>query len=552
MAAKPSVAIRIGIDGKTEVKQGFAEVASAAEAEARRLGRAFDQAGDMLVAAQRKQADLAAKMAAVLPATPTQARIAAVTGVSAEVKPARDSADAFRALVREQERMERQAVALRAQIDPLGTATARLDAELAQAERLQRAGVISAGELASAQALLRKRFEETTKALGGQAGALTAGEKAGRLNLARQGADVFTTAAMGMSPSMIAIQQGPQILDALSQSGLKLTPVMIAVGGAVAASAAAVLIAGKAALDYEAAQAKAAVAAGYMGRAAGLSVEDVNRLAEAAAAQSGASVAASRETEIALLNTGRIGREVPPALIALARDYAAATGQDAAQANAALAKTFADPAKGAEELTAQLHFLTAADLQRIEAMTASGQVSEAQALLTARLAEVTRGAADVSAGWTRVLHELKTGLDDAWEAAGRFFDRLAHGPSKRELASNARATYDAFGGGPEVLARVERLEREAVDDMFASAERQLREQTTARRADSSRDLRGAADRLDPKDAQRRRLQGDIGRLRASWAIHRPLRMPASTKAPPAPASPQARSRSPRSTRCGRT
>lgn len=39
---------------------------------------------------------------------------------------------------------------------------------------------------------------------------LTRLQRASRLNLARQGADVLTSAAGGASPSMIAFQQGPQ------------------------------------------------------------------------------------------------------------------------------------------------------------------------------------------------------------------------------------------------------------------------------------------------------------------------------------------------------
>lgn len=55
-----------------------------------------------------------------------------------------------------------------------------------------------------------------------------------RLNLGRQGADVFTTAAMGMDPLMIAIQQGPQVLDAMATSGLSLSKSALVTAGAFA------------------------------------------------------------------------------------------------------------------------------------------------------------------------------------------------------------------------------------------------------------------------------------------------------------------------------
>jgi hypothetical protein len=41
------------------------------------------------------------------------------------------------------------------------------------------------------------------------------------LNLGRQGADVGVTLAMGMNPFMIAVQQGPQILDALQMAAIR-------------------------------------------------------------------------------------------------------------------------------------------------------------------------------------------------------------------------------------------------------------------------------------------------------------------------------------------
>ncbi len=64
-------------------------------------------------------------------------------------------------------------------------------------------------------------------------------ERYGRLNIARQGADVFTTAAMGMSPAMILIQQGPQVLDAMATSGITLSKSMVVSAGAVGGLAAA-------------------------------------------------------------------------------------------------------------------------------------------------------------------------------------------------------------------------------------------------------------------------------------------------------------------------
>lgn len=68
-------------------------------------------------------------------------------------------------------------------------------------------------------------------------GRFNAQQTAGLTNLARQGADVFTGLASGQSPALIAIQQGPQILDALATSGFQFSAAMaasaITIGGIV-------------------------------------------------------------------------------------------------------------------------------------------------------------------------------------------------------------------------------------------------------------------------------------------------------------------------------
>lgn len=70
---------------------------------------------------------------------------------------------------------------------------------------------------------------KVTNTLRGTAGAakLTAAEA---LNLSRQFADVGVTAAMGMNPFMILLQQGPQIADIMKTSGLGIKDVFIQLG----------------------------------------------------------------------------------------------------------------------------------------------------------------------------------------------------------------------------------------------------------------------------------------------------------------------------------
>lgn len=62
---------------------------------------------------------------------------------------------------------------------------------------------------------------------------LTGQQRFGRINLARQGGDVFTGLASGQSPALIAIQQGPQIAEALVDAGFKVPPAITNIGTAI-------------------------------------------------------------------------------------------------------------------------------------------------------------------------------------------------------------------------------------------------------------------------------------------------------------------------------
>ena len=115
---------------------------------------------------------------------------------------------------------------LKASVQPFASAQDRANAELAEAKALFDAGAISAGDYAQAQLMLTTRATAMAEkqeianqrlASGGKAAKLTASEA---LNLSRQFADVGVSAAMGMNPFMILIQQGPQIADIMKTSGL--------------------------------------------------------------------------------------------------------------------------------------------------------------------------------------------------------------------------------------------------------------------------------------------------------------------------------------------
>lgn len=125
---------------------------------------------------------------------------------------------------------------LKSSVDPAGVAISKVNSELAEAAALYKSGALSANEYAQAQAVLNQRAEmfagkqtvmNARLLAGAGAARLTASET---LNLSRQFADIGVTAAMGMNPLMILIQQGPQIADIMKTSGLSIRDVAIELG----------------------------------------------------------------------------------------------------------------------------------------------------------------------------------------------------------------------------------------------------------------------------------------------------------------------------------
>lgn len=96
-----------------------------------------------------------------------------------------------------------------------GAAQDRVNAEMREAAALYKAGAISAEQYAMSMRVLDERYRMVTTANTGASRAMNKTSLAA-IDLSRQFADIGVTAAMGMNPLMILIQQGPQIADRLA------------------------------------------------------------------------------------------------------------------------------------------------------------------------------------------------------------------------------------------------------------------------------------------------------------------------------------------------
>lgn len=123
--------------------------------------------------------------------------------------------------------LERRLYALQASVNPAAIAQAKLNAEIAEANALYKMGALSSSDYAKSISVLDSRMDMVVRgqnAINAAHGKGVDTSKAltmASLNLSRQFADIGVTAAMGMNPLMILIQQGPQVADAFQQAKLQ-------------------------------------------------------------------------------------------------------------------------------------------------------------------------------------------------------------------------------------------------------------------------------------------------------------------------------------------
>lgn len=245
--ANKGVAIRLGTEGKAQVKSDFGEVRKAGEdafkgigdsakrttdaneAQFRRLASGYDKAVAEMEAADRRRAATADKLNAMVPKTALQGtidhaasmggvRMSQAGGYDLQAKSARDSAAAIRELLAAEDAHIAKAAAIRAILDPLAAAQDRYNRELAETQALHVAGKISAQELAQYQLLLKQRLEESTAA-NDNATKMIGSYRAGLQNVGFQVSDFFVQIGAGTDAVRAFSLQAPQAVQALAMMG---------------------------------------------------------------------------------------------------------------------------------------------------------------------------------------------------------------------------------------------------------------------------------------------------------------------------------------------
>lgn len=138
---------------------------------------------------------------------------------------ARKSAEAFEEQFRAEEAATAAATKLRAAIDPLWAAEQRLASELGEVNLAEKAGILTAGQLATAQGDARKRFDETTAAIKRQNGQSVELSKNQKQTLIYTLSDIVGSSANGINPQQLLMQQGPQVLQSFASEEGGLTKI---------------------------------------------------------------------------------------------------------------------------------------------------------------------------------------------------------------------------------------------------------------------------------------------------------------------------------------
>jgi phage-related minor tail protein len=474
--AATNVSIRLGVEGKAEVKRAFDEVGQAGTSAFRGVASAMDAAGSATDRQTQRLQRLAQAARQAASADQSQRHFNAVLGVGTTPKSARESADVFESTAKASEDLERRTAALRAQIDPLGAAQKRLNAEIAEATALLKAGAITEKEHTEAIALAKDRFDLTAGALSelAQQSNLTGGQIRALIATFRLASDAATTGEVPLGRLTIQALKLGKAFGAESGgiSGIfggvgrvlasVITPARLAAG-----AVAGIAIAGTTAYDaWIKGQKQLEVGLFGAGRAAGATVADLNRIAEAGAAAGRVSVAAARDMETAFLRTGRIGKDNFADLIAVAKNYAVTVGSDVDAAVKTLTEAFADPVRGADQLNAQLGFLDDKTRAYIRRLAEQNDRTGAQRVLLEAMRGSLANAETATTALGRAWDAVKRSASDAYDALGRAIDRAAGGGTPDDQLARIEQRLAALSrGSNSAPSRVLAELRRQADDL---------------------------------------------------------------------------------------
>lgn len=339
----------------------------------------------------------------------------------------------------------RSASSFRAQLDQTFRSQQRYEASLAKISRYEEGGYFTAQVAADLRARAFERAGGNDNVPGRRG--LDANQ---RRDLMYQGGDVVASLGSGAGLGTVAFQQGPQILQGLAagegglRGGLKalgesamglVTPFTLATTAVLGAGAAFGVAASQSSSD----QAVLEKATQGIGRATGTTVGQLEVLARSTAEAGKISTSSARELAAGYASTGQLAVPVIEQLTRVTSEYARLTAQELPAAGAELARLFAEPARGAEELAAKIGGLDDRTLQFVRSLEVQGDRTAAQTALGDALKATIDANAVATTGWAAAWNTVTGAADRAWEAVKR-----AAGAATGLAPESAQAVLDRY------------------------------------------------------------------------------------------------------------
>ena len=307
--------------------------------------------------------------------------------------------------------------------DPLGAKLKQLQADFKALDNAARSGQFGSQDTGRIDAVYQKIIAQTEAARAGSLAFGTTGSKA--MEEVAKSAEKGAFATAGARRELIVLgheaisgnfARMPGSFMVLAERVGLSGSAMMGVVAPIAAVALGLGLVAKAVHDgseeMKAMDNALATTSGYSGLTRGT----MRQLADEMTHTGQVTIGQGKDIVTALVASGRIGSQSIGAVAHLASQYAQATGQDIAEIAPQLNKLFADPAKGANELNRTMHFLTAAELDHLDALVKSGHAGEAQLELAKKLTAFLPNQATQLGYVARAWDGVKKSASAAWDA----------------------------------------------------------------------------------------------------------------------------------------
>lgn len=451
--------VQARINSLTGVSGGSDSAARAADVEAygQALSRLQAKYDPVFAASERYRAalldiDQAQRAGAISAEVATAARLKAIGSYNGEISALERVATARKAAA--QAMVDGQTIApdrgadiaaygkqlddLRAKYNPLYAAGRQYKDTLADINMAAKVGALSEAERAAAIQQTKTAFVQQVGSIKNATSATGDMTKQAGLarhelvNLSRQAQDVGTMLAMGASPMQVFTSQAAQIFDIFSSSRGTVTGFFSQVASGAAAFATssigaftavgAVVVGGVAALvSYRNEQEKIQLSLMGVGRASGVTAQQLNEVGKAASSWSGLSTSEATEFATALAATGRVAQENLLPATQNAKNLAKVLGTDLAGAAQAMGQALSG---NLDPINARLGAFSVAMKEQITLLMAQGREAQAQVLINKQVADATKAASEATGGWSKAWTVLGNAASEAWRAIGRGADQL--------------------------------------------------------------------------------------------------------------------------------